>query len=79
MFDLEDPAQWDAYHGFFDELAAQASAVERASLDRDTRLVTKSLSRMFERGCVACHTRHRESVQKKATPSLEFERRVLDQ
>ena len=79
MFELEDPAEREAYRSFFDQLAVHAAAVERASLDRDTRLITESLGRMLEEGCITCHTRHRESTQKTAAPSLELERRVLDQ
>ncbi|MDH3285242.1 MAG: hypothetical protein OEQ13_10910 [Acidobacteriota bacterium] len=79
MFEVEDPAEREAYRSFFDQLSAHASAVERASLDRDTHLVTESLSRMLEESCVACHTRHRESKKKTIVPSLELEGRVLDE
>ena len=79
MFEVEDPAEQQAYRRFFEVLSAQAAAVERGSLDRDPAAVTQHLRAMLEEGCVGCHTRHRHAPKKASKGSLGLERRVLDQ
>jgi len=62
IFPVSDPAEKTEFRGYFETLSAQASQVEGAALKRDGALIARSTRRMMVEGCVACHTKFRETV-----------------
>jgi cytochrome c556 len=60
MFDISEPADRRVFRDYLRQLDSQASRVEGAALQRDSRLVTQAVREMFEEGCLPCHQRFRK-------------------